>query len=75
MAIERVKEGKLLYHLTRLSNLDSIIEHGLVSRKLVKDNGVRFSDIANEKGLDWMDLPRSTFIHTPHLMSLSKTHT
>ncbi len=49
MAIERVKEGKLLYHLTRLSNLDSIIEHGLVSRKLVKDNGVRFSDIANQE--------------------------
>lgn len=49
MANEKIKQGKLLYHLTRLSNLDSIIEHGLVSRKLVKDNDVRFFDIADQE--------------------------
>ncbi|CAM3309750.1 DarT ssDNA thymidine ADP-ribosyltransferase family protein [Filibacter tadaridae] len=49
MAMGNIKEGKLLYHLTRLSNLDSIIEHGLVSRKLVKDNDVQFFDIADQK--------------------------
>jgi len=49
MAIRDIKEGKLLYHLTRLSNLDSIIEHGLVSRKSVKDNDVPFFDIADQK--------------------------
>ncbi|MGE6370834.1 DarT ssDNA thymidine ADP-ribosyltransferase family protein [Planococcus kocurii] len=49
MAIGNTKEGKLLYHLTRLSNLDSILEHGLVSRKLVKDNEVAFFDIADQE--------------------------
>lgn len=44
-----IKEKKLLYHLTRLSNLDSIIEHGLVSRKLVKNNDVKFFDIADQE--------------------------
>ncbi|WP_019377557.1 DarT ssDNA thymidine ADP-ribosyltransferase family protein [Virgibacillus halodenitrificans] len=49
MAIEDVKTKKLLYHLTRLSNLDSILEHGLVSRKLVKDKSVRFFDVADQE--------------------------
>ena len=49
MAIGNIKTSKLLYHLTRLSNLDSILEHGLVSRKLVKDNDVRFFDIADQE--------------------------
>ncbi|WP_234969280.1 DarT ssDNA thymidine ADP-ribosyltransferase family protein [Bacillus massilinigeriensis] len=40
---------KLLYHLTRLSNLDSILEYGLVSRKIVKDNEVRFFDVADQE--------------------------
>ncbi len=49
MAMGNIKEGKLLYHLTRLSNSDSILEHGLVSRKLVKDSDVRFFDIADQE--------------------------
>lgn len=49
MAIGNIKTRKLLYHLTRLSNLDPILEHGLVSRKLVKDNDVRFFDIADQE--------------------------
>jgi hypothetical protein len=49
MSIENIKTRKLLYHLTRLSNLDSILEHGLVSRKLVKDNDVRFFDVADQE--------------------------
>jgi len=49
MAIGNIKKGKLLYHLTRLSHLDSILEHGLISRKLVKDNDVRFFDIADSE--------------------------
>lgn len=49
MAMGNIKESRLLYHLTRLSNLDSIIEHGLVSRKLVKDNDVKFFDIADQQ--------------------------
>lgn len=49
MGIGNVKNGKLLYHLTRLDNLDSILENGLLSRKIVKDNNVSFSDVANQE--------------------------
>lgn len=49
MGIEKTQKGKLLYHLTKLSNLDSILDNGLVSRKLVKDNNVSFSDIADKE--------------------------
>lgn len=47
MSSDKIRQGKLLYHLTKLSNLDSIIEHGLVSRKTMKDNGLQFFDIAD----------------------------
>ncbi|WP_270407388.1 DarT ssDNA thymidine ADP-ribosyltransferase family protein [Paenibacillus timonensis] len=47
MGIESAKTGKLLYHLTKLSNLESILENGLVSRKILLDNKVRFEDVAN----------------------------
>lgn len=49
MGIENVKSGKLLYHLTRLDNLDSILENGLLSRKIVKDNNMGFSDVADQE--------------------------
>lgn len=47
--MEYIKKGKLLYHLTRLSNLDSILDYGLISRKLVKDKAVDFFDIADQE--------------------------
>ena len=49
MAIGNIKTGKLLYHLTRLSNLGSILKNGLVSRKLVEDNDVHFFDVADQE--------------------------
>lgn len=45
--MENIKNKKLLYHLTKLSNLDSIIEKGLVSRKQVKGQNIPFIDIAD----------------------------
>lgn len=47
MGIKDTKEGKLLYHLTRLENLESIIENGLVSRSILLENDAEFEDIAN----------------------------
>lgn len=41
------KDGKLLYHLTKLSNLDSIIRNGLMSRHDLKCKGLIFGDIAD----------------------------
>ena len=45
MTINKIKEGKLLYHLTKLENLDSIIKNGLLPRKYAKD--LKFCDVAN----------------------------
>lgn len=51
-----IKEGKLLYHLTELKNLDSIIKHGLLSRKLVTSLNLRFEDVADPKIIQNRDL-------------------
>jgi hypothetical protein len=42
-----IKEGKLLYHLTKTSNLDSIIENGLMPRRRVSEQSVPFADVAD----------------------------
>lgn len=47
MGIEKAKTGKLLYHLTKLENLESIIENGLLPRKEVIKQRIKFGDIAN----------------------------
>lgn len=49
MSLNNVKDGKLLYHLTKLKNLDSIIKNGLLARCYVKDNNINFSDIADSE--------------------------
>ena len=38
MGIETAKTGKLLYHLTKLSNLESIIQQGMLPRKYILEN-------------------------------------
>lgn len=47
MGVEIAKEGKLLYHLTKLKNLDSIVKHGLMSRKELIEKKMIFGDIAD----------------------------
>lgn len=42
-----IKDGKLLYHLTKLNHLDSIIEHGLASRYILDTYDISFQDIAD----------------------------
>ena len=44
-----VKNKKLLYHLTKLKNLDSILENGLLSRKLISDLNLKFGDVADQE--------------------------
>lgn len=43
----KIEDGKLLYHLTKLSNLDSIIENGLVSRRILESEEMDFGDVAD----------------------------
>jgi hypothetical protein len=48
----KIQNMKLLFHLTKLSNLDSIIKIGLASRKLLFEHRVLFSDVADPKIMD-----------------------
>lgn len=52
-----IKEGKLLYHLTHIDNLDSIIKNGLLPRTRVIENDLLCTDVANEDiemgEIDW----------------------
>lgn len=52
MGLEIVKQGKLLYHLTKLKNLPSIIEHGLLSRADLEKQSLQFADVANHDILE-----------------------
>ena len=45
----KIKNGKLLYHLTELDNLKSIIENGLCSRYEILKNNRCFYDIADSQ--------------------------
>ena len=47
MGIETARTGKLLYHITSIDNLDSIITHGLISRSKVSEKELTFDDIAD----------------------------
>ena len=49
MGIDKAKEGKLLYHLTKLSNLSSIIKYGLLPRRVILKSGIYFGDIASSE--------------------------
>lgn len=49
MGIETAKTGKLLYHLTKLDNLESIIKNDLLPRKYVIEQKINFGDIANSE--------------------------
>lgn len=48
----KIENGKLLYHLTKLSNLDSIIKEGLTSRRLLLKNHIIFEDVADPGIMD-----------------------
>lgn len=40
-------QGKLLYHITRIDNLPSILESGLMPRRLLRESEISFCDIAD----------------------------
>ena len=45
----RIQNGKLLYHLTALNNLESIIQNGLMSRDALTEKKENFIDVANQE--------------------------
>lgn len=50
-----IKDGKLLYHLTTLDVLESIIEFGLLSREELNKRQIKFVDTANHEILSGRD--------------------
>lgn len=47
MGENKIKSGKLIYHLTKLENLDSILKSGLRSRAALLDKQKDFCDVAD----------------------------
>lgn len=51
-----IKNGKLIYHLTSLENLDSIISNGLLPRNMLSLNYIGFEDVADPQILAERDI-------------------
>lgn len=51
-----IQEGKLLYHLTDIANVENIIENGLLSRNSLETRGLVFTDVADQEILDFRRL-------------------
>lgn len=49
MGLENTRNKKLLYHLTDLKNMTSIIKNGLLSRSDVISKGIIYSDVADSE--------------------------
>lgn len=47
MGLKNVRNKKLIYHLTKLRNLDSILKYGLLSRSLIEKQELSFDDVAD----------------------------
>ena len=59
------QNGKLLYHMTRLENMPSILQHGLLSRRILLERGYTFADSANQEILvkrDLLNSPLSQYV-------------
>lgn len=46
MGLEGVREKKLLYHLTKVSNMETIIRYGMLPRRYLLEHGMLFEDVA-----------------------------
>lgn len=56
MGLENTRNKKLLYHLTALDNMNSIIHFGLMSRKKVIEMKITYNDVADHEILDKREL-------------------
>lgn len=45
--MSKPSEGKLLYHITSINNMPSILENGLMPRRELNEQGTHFMDIAD----------------------------
>lgn len=49
MGLEDVRKKKLLYHLTKLCNMEAIINYGLLPRRYLLKQNILFGDVADPK--------------------------
>lgn len=49
MGLEGVRDKKLLYHLTKLDNMEMIINHGLLPRRFLLEQNMLFGDVADPR--------------------------
>jgi hypothetical protein len=76
-----IRDGKLLYHLTELNNLETIIDYGLLSRDELINRGIKFDNVANSEILAFRKqhglqkfVPFHFFPNTPFDGSVQKTY-
>lgn len=66
MGLEGVKEKKLLYHLTKVNNMEAIINYGLLPRRYLLEQNMFFGDVADPQIIskrEELDLDKYTPFH------------
>lgn len=66
MGLEGVKDKKLLYHLTKVSNMDTIISQELLPRRYLLEQHLKFGDVADPQIIqkrEELDLDKYTPFH------------
>lgn len=78
----KIKDGKLLYHLTTIDVFESIVVNGLLSRKELNAQKIKFTDTANHDILIERErlnlsgyIPFHFHIHTKYDTAVKNTHT
>lgn len=76
-----IKNGKLIYHLTTLNSLESIVKNGLLSRNELKRRKMNFTDTANHEILEERErldlsnlIPFHFHIHTAYDSCVKETN-
>ena len=64
----RIEEGKLIYHLTDIANLENIIKYGLLSRKELQNIGLLFKNVADPEIIGFRRTPRHPLNMSPFMM-------
>lgn len=75
------KRGKLIYHLTEINNLTTILQTGLLSRQAMINRKMRFIDVANHEIIQFREehglnnyVPFHWFVKNPFDGQVQKDH-
>lgn len=66
--------GQLIYHMTSIDNLSSILKFGLLSRNhLLQNSNIQFTDIADPEILSKRERYKKPFLNMCYFISLQKS--